>query len=61
MKKREIRRLADLEREKIALQMSGENGQGYTPEDVTDQQVAIMEDCTQNAAARICGHTNHHH
>ena len=56
MKEREIRRLADIERERIALQMSGENGQGYSPAEVIDQQTALLEEYTQNAATRIQGH-----
>ena len=51
MKEREVRRLADLERDKIALQMSGENVQGYSPEEVIDRQTALPEDRTQNTAA----------
>ena len=54
IKEREIRRNADLAREKIALQHCSQgNGQGYTPDEVTDQQTAIIEDCTHNIAARI--------
>ena len=54
MKDRRIRRDAEFEREKAALQHCGPgNGQGYTPDEVTDQQRAIIEDCTQNVAARI--------
>ena len=57
IKEREIRRNADLARERIALQHCSQgNGQGYTPEEVMHQQEAIIEDCTGNAAARLGDH-----
>ena len=54
IKEREIRRNADLERDEIALQHCSQgNDRGYLPDEVTEQQRAILEDCTQNIAAKI--------
>ena len=56
IKERRIRRDAEFEREKAALQHCSQgNGRGYLPDAVTERQRAILEDCTQNIAARIQG------